>query len=64
MRKMKLIILTSAYDGSKVYVNRDHVSTIFSNNNNESIVTLMGDRNVVVKESPESIVKLIELGWK
>ena len=61
---MKLIVLTSAYDGSKVYVNPDHISMIYSHDNDESVIILMGHERVVVKKSPDSIVKLIELGWE
>lgn len=63
---MKLIILTKAYNGSKVYVNPEHISMISANDNYESVVKLIGDEStyLAVKESPDSIVKLIELGWK
>lgn len=63
---MKMITLTSVYNGSKVYVNPENISVISANDNNESVVTLIGDKStyLVVKESPDSIVKLIELGWE
>lgn len=64
---MKLIKLTRANDGSKVFINPDAISMVSKYDDDKTtIVSLIGDSfaYVMVKESPDSIVKLIELGWE
>ena len=60
---MRLIVLTSQRDGSKVYVNPAHIVTISEClGNEETIVAFAGGDNEYIKvlESAESIARMVE----
>lgn len=61
---MRMITLTRASDGSKVYVNPEHISMVSSSPLSEkgkTIVSTSGDISlyVIVMESPETVVKML-----
>ena len=58
---MKFIKLTSGVDGcSDLIVNVDLIRIVMPEYNNYSIIEFSDEHNVVVKETPERILKMIE----
>ena len=57
----KFIKLTNGVDGcSDLIVNVDLIRIVTPEYNNCSIIEFSGEHNVVVKETPERILKMIE----
>lgn len=57
----KFIKLTSGIDGvSDLIINIDLIRTVTSAHDDYSIVKFSDEHNVVVKETPERILKMIE----
>ena len=57
----KFIKLTNCVDGcSDLIINVDLIRTVTSSHNDCSIVKFSDEHNVVVKETPERILKMIE----
>lgn len=63
---MKLITLTRAADGSKIYVNPDYISVLCARHGKETttVISLVGevDSYVEVKESPDTVADLAQRG--
>lgn len=56
----KFIKLTNFRAGGDLIVNVDLIRTVTSSHNDSSIVKFSDEHNVVVKETPERILKMIE----
>ena len=61
---MRMITLTSAYDGAKMYINPEYIEVVCSDRDDES-KTVVGmvdgkDEYYLVKESPDAVAELAQ----